>query len=140
MTVTNGTLPIGWVFYDADCPFCARGAARWSEGFARRGFVWLPLQTPGTAARLHVTEADLRAEMRLQLADGTIYSGIHAWLVLLRSIWWLRPLAAVMALPPLGGLAATGYRWIARHRHCLGGRCAVNRREPCRHSAFFEMP
>ena len=140
MTVNNASPPAGCVFYDAECPFCARGAARLGGSFARRGFLWLPLQKAGTAARLRVTEADLRGEMKLQLADGTIVGGVHAWIVLLRSIWWLRPVAFVLALPGFRGLASTAYRWIARHRHCLGGHCALNRRAHHRHSAFLEFP
>ena len=52
-TVNNETR--GWIFFDADCQVCARSAARVSRLLERLGFRLLPLQTPGTAARLGVS-------------------------------------------------------------------------------------
>lgn len=116
---------LGVAYYDAECVFCTRAVTRWGARFARRGFRWQPLQTPGTATRLGLSEAALRQEMVLALADGTVASGAAAWAVLLRSVWWLWPLGWALGLPGLRGLARRGYRWIARHRHCLGGACVV---------------
>jgi predicted DCC family thiol-disulfide oxidoreductase YuxK len=130
------------VFYDADCPGCRQGVARFGAPFARRGFLWRPLQTPGAAAHLGITDAARREEMTLLLADGRILGGLDAWCALFRSVWWLWPLGALLALPGARALAAAAYRRIARHRYCIGGR----RREPDRgkgprrHRAFFEMP
>ena len=75
----------GQVFYDADCGLCSRGVTRWGGLFERRGFHWLPLQTPGVAARLGASDADLRAEMKLQLASGRVLGGVDAWKVLFRA-------------------------------------------------------
>jgi predicted DCC family thiol-disulfide oxidoreductase YuxK len=132
----------GRVFYDAECRFCVAGRRRWGGLFERRGFVWLPLQTPGTAARLGITEAQLRAEMWLLRADGRAFSGVGAWRELLRSVWWLWPLGMLLALPGINALARVLYRWIARNRHCLGGRCRIHAHDSAthRHRAFLELP
>jgi len=115
----------GSIFYDAECRFCVGHRLRWGRIFERRGFLWLPLQTPGTEARLGITESQLQAEMWLQLADGRKFSGVDAWSVQMRYVWWLWPLGVALAMPGLNALARAGYRWIARHRHCLGGACAI---------------
>jgi len=128
----------GWVFYDADCAFCVRGAMRCGGFFARHGFHWLPLQTPGTTERLKVDKAALREEMKLLLADGCVVGGVDAWVILCRAVWWLWPLGFFLALPGIHWFAGCVYRWIARHRHCFGGyrKNSIHHR----HGTFFEMP
>ena len=118
----------GWIYFDADCRFCVGHRQRWGRIFERRGFVWLPLQTPGTAERLGITEAQLRAEMWLQLADGRKFSGVNAWSVQMRRVWWLWPVGIVLALPGFNAMGRALYRWIAKHRHCIGGACTIPRR------------
>lgn len=120
----------GWVFYDAECRFCVAGMKRWGGVFARRGFVWLPLQTPGAAQRLGVTEEQLLAEMWLQRADGRVFSGVDAWSAMMRRVWWLWPLGVLLVLPGLRWCGAQCYRWIARNRRCLGGTCKIHTHLP----------
>lgn len=140
MPVDNVGEARGWIFYDAQCPFCRRQCQRWGPTFARRGFVWLPLQTPGTANRLGVTESELRREMKLLRTDGRVLGGVEAWAVLLRSVGWLRPVGWLLACPGLRDLAGLGYRWVARHRYCLGGTCPLPQLPLRRHRAFLEFP
>jgi predicted DCC family thiol-disulfide oxidoreductase YuxK len=118
------------VFYDVECRFCVAGMKRWGGLFARRGFQWLPLQTSGTAARLGVTEAQLLAEMWLQLADGRVASGVNAWSALMRSVWWLWPLGVLIGVPGLNAIARAVYRWVARNRRCFGGSCKIHSHAP----------
>ena len=140
ITDTNAKLT-GWIYYDAECPFCVRGVMRCREVFGRRGFQWLPLQTAGVADELRVTEADLRMEMKLLLADGRIAGGVAAWLILFRSVWWLWPIAIFLGLPGIRTIAHHAYAWIARNRYCLGGACRVRERNrKHRHGVFFELP
>ena len=117
----------GEIFYDADCGLCSRGATRWGGLFACRGFTWLPLQTPGTTARTGASEAELRDEMKLRLADGRVVGGAAAWAILFRSVWWLWPLGVVMAWPGVRVLSAAAYRWFARNRHCISGACGLHK-------------
>jgi predicted DCC family thiol-disulfide oxidoreductase YuxK len=140
MTDNNARATAGWVFYDAECAFCVRGVARWGPLFSRAGFVWKPLQTPGAAQQLGVAESDLRSEMKLLTADARVCGGVDAWARLFRSVWWLWPVGALLALPGLRAVGAWGYRWVARNRHCLGGSCRRHRDPPQRHRSFFEMP
>lgn len=127
ITDKTASTPTGWIYFDGECRFCIAHRQRWGSVFERRGFVWVPLQTPGTAERLGITEAQLRAEMWLQLADGRKFAGVNAWSVQMRRVWWLWPLGTLIALPGANTLARALYRWIAKHRHCFGGACAVPR-------------
>ena len=125
MSDNKAKTPAGWIYFDAECRFCVAHRRRWGRVFERRGFVWLPLQTPGAAERLGVTDAQLRAEMWLQFADGRTFSGVNAWSAQMRRVWWLWPLGVVLALPGFNAAARALYRWVAKNRHCLGGACAV---------------
>ncbi|MBM3881389.1 MAG: DUF393 domain-containing protein [Verrucomicrobia bacterium] len=132
----------GWIYFDAACRICAAGVARWGGLWAQRGFRWLPLQSPEAATRLGVSEAALGEEMRLLLPEGRVLGGAKVWAFLLRSVWWLWPLGALMAVPGLNRLSDAGYHWIARRRHCLGGSCARRPAEKRRHRTipFVELP
>jgi predicted DCC family thiol-disulfide oxidoreductase YuxK len=136
------TTPRGEVFYDAGCGMCSRGATRWGGVFARRGFHWLPLQTPGTPERTGASEVELRGEMKLRFADGRVVGGATAWAVLFRAVWWLWPLGVLMGLPGLNTLSAAAYRWIARNRYGISGACGLRRHslDYHRHGAFLELP
>ena len=125
ITDNKTTQPTGLIFFDAECRFCVANRLRWGQLFERRGFVWLPLQTSSAAERLGVTERQLREEMWLQLADGRKFSGVKAWGVLTRRVWWLWPLGFVLALPGFNAAARALYRWVANNRHCLGGACTI---------------
>jgi predicted DCC family thiol-disulfide oxidoreductase YuxK len=122
----KGTKPVGWIYFDAECRFCVAHRRRWGPIFERRGFVWLPLQTPGAAERLGITDSQLRAEMWLQLADGRKFSGVNAWSAQMRRVWWLWPLGVMLAVPGVNAGAKVLYRWIAKNRHCLGGTCTIH--------------
>jgi predicted DCC family thiol-disulfide oxidoreductase YuxK len=122
------TKPTGWIYFDGECRFCVEHRKRWGSIFERRGFVWRPLQTPGTADRLGITEMQLQAEMWLQLADGRTFSGINAWSAVMRRVWWLWPVGVVLALPVFNAMGRALYRWIAKHRHCIGGVCTIPKR------------
>lgn len=132
----------GVVYYDAECAFCARNVARWGAVFTRRGFRWVPLQTPGAAERLGPAGDSLREEMKLSLPGGRVAGGIDAWAVLTRSVWWLWPVGVLLALPGIHWLGARGYRWVAEHRHCLGGVCTLPGAGARRHRPipFLELP
>ena len=123
ITDNKANLPTGWIFFDAECRFCVANRRRWGRIFERPGFVWLPLQTPGTAERLGITPELLMAEMWVLPAGAPPLNGVDAWIGLMRYVWWLRPLAVMLNLPGIKRLAQSVYRSIARNRYCIAGRC-----------------
>ena len=112
------------------------------ELFARRGFVWEPLQTPRAMTLLGVTSAETLTEMKLVLRSGRVVGGSEAWSELFRSVWWLWPAGWLMQLPGLKGLSCELYRRLARNRHRLGAACGISLRpaRPRRTIPFLELP
>lgn len=131
ITVNNTTQ--GWVCYDAGCGVCVAIIARLSRLLGRHGFQILPLQTPGAAARIGVSEEALLARMHLWTADGRRYAGADAVVEIARGIPWARPLVAATRLPGVLPLLRRGYDWIAAHRTCGGGDCLVQQKPNITH-------
>ena len=128
MTDSSASLA-GWIFYDAACAPCVTARQRTGRLFASRGFAWLPLQTPGSAARLRVPESDFAIRLHLQLADGRVLNNADALGVLCRSVWWLWPLGVLLLVPGFREVGRATYDWIARNRYCVTGACAVDRNQ-----------
>ncbi len=115
----------GWVLYDGDCRFCAGLARRFRPWLAGRHFELVPLQTPWVRTRLGLPDSDLLAEMRLLRPDGKVFGGVDALLEISRHYWWTWPLRHVVRLPGIKNLLRLGYQWVAGHRKCAEGTCAV---------------
>jgi acetyl esterase len=111
-----------WVLvYDGQCRFCERcvGLVRRWDLAGRVGTV--PFQdaaawegTPG------LSRDALEQAMHLVSPAGRVFAGAAAASPLLKLLpgGWI--LAAPLALPGAGRIAAAAYRWVARHRHRLG--------------------
>jgi predicted DCC family thiol-disulfide oxidoreductase YuxK len=131
----------GWIFYDAACPICRTASRMLEDIFARRGFKWVPLQTPGTAGHLGFPEAALLEEMKLLLPDHRVLGGIESWIRLFRSVWWLWPLGTLLSLPGCNALGRVSYRWLARHRYRLAGKCPASPQKRHRRTIpFMDLP
>ena len=111
----------GWVFFDADCAFCSAWARHLHATLESRGFGLAALQSPRVRALLNLPDGELLREMRLLTADGSVLGGADALIFLARTIWWAWPVYALAQLPGVRALLAAAYRWLAAHRHCLGG-------------------
>jgi predicted DCC family thiol-disulfide oxidoreductase YuxK len=115
----------GWLFFDADCPFCTR-IARWLLPILeKRGLDVAPLQDPRVGALLGLSRAELMREMRFLLSDGSQYGGADAVLALAREIWWTRPVVWFAKLPGMTEALRSAYRRIAARRKCAAAECAV---------------
>jgi predicted DCC family thiol-disulfide oxidoreductase YuxK len=116
----------GWILYDGECQRCIAAAKRFDRIFARRGFKFLPLQTPWVQRRLGLVPAEPLREMRVLTMDGEDFGGAKAIIYLWRQIWWTQPLGWLAQLPGLPRLLDRGYQWIARHRGCTHIACWRN--------------
>ncbi|MGH9580359.1 MAG: thiol-disulfide oxidoreductase DCC family protein [Terriglobales bacterium] len=121
-TVTEYHFPAGWVVYDGECALCKRLARRYRAPLEKSDYVFVPLQAPWMAARLHISYGiapqELLDEMRVLTGDGRALSGADAMLHLARFFWWARPLTLLARIPGVLPLLRAGYRMVARHRHC----------------------
>jgi predicted DCC family thiol-disulfide oxidoreductase YuxK len=126
-TTGHGTMN-GIVFYDGECSICTQGARRLEPVLARRRISLAPLQAPDACLSLGVAEEDRLREMRLRLADGTVFGGPSAVVEVARRIWWAWPLWAFSRLPGAMRLMRAAYDWVARHRSCANGVCRLDHR------------
>jgi predicted DCC family thiol-disulfide oxidoreductase YuxK len=113
------------IYYDDECLFCRDMLRLFGRALARRRFIFVPLQAPGAARLLGVSDDHLLDEMRVRLDDGVVFGGASAVLAIARRIWWAWPLWALSRVPGVMPVLDVAYRWIARNRHCLNGACAV---------------
>ena len=130
------------VLYDAECRFCLGLVRRFELLLVRHGFALLPLQTPWVRARLGLSDEQLLAEIRLLLPNGNLFGGADALVEISRGYWWAFPLRVLARIPGGMRFLRAIYRWIARHRFWILGRCLSRKCRPPhhRHTAFFEMP
>lgn len=115
----------GWVFFDRDCAVCTSLARRFRRTLEKRGFGLAVLQDPRVRALLALPPKDLLTELRVATADGKIYGGADAVVLLARQIWWAWPLHAAAKLPGVPRILSACYRWFADHRTCLSGSCSL---------------
>ena len=114
----------GWVFYDAQCPFCVRTAKMLTGVIGPRGFGLAALQDPRAQSLVNVPPEELLNEMRLVTADGEQFGGADALVRLCRSVWWARPIGWLAQLPWVMRFLRDRYRSFAARRSCAAIQCA----------------
>lgn len=115
----------GWVFFDAECSFCAALARRFRSVLEPRGYALAPLQDPRVQELLALPPGQLLREMRVLTCAGQVIGGADAIVFLARGIWWAWPLYAVAQLPGMRAVLRAGYRWIAARRRCTSATCVA---------------
>ena len=115
------------IYYDDECRFCRDMLRRFGRTLARRRFTFVPLQSPGAARVLRVSDEHLLDEMKVRLDDGSVFGGASALAAIARRIWWAWPLWVLSRVPGAMLVLDAAYRRIARNRHCLNGACEVRR-------------
>jgi predicted DCC family thiol-disulfide oxidoreductase YuxK len=132
----------GWVLYDEDCRFCVALARRFRAPLAIRHFQLLPLQTPWVLERLKISNQDWMAEMRLLKPDNSVFGGADALLEIGRQFRWTWPIRQLARYPSIRNAFHGMYRWVARHRDCARGACAMAGKpahKPGRISAYLPL-
>ena len=115
--------------YDGQCRFCEHCVGlvrRWDR--AGR-VIAVPFQdvaawhgVPGLSCEA------LATQMHVVSPVGRVYAGAAAAAPLLRQLPGGGAVAALLDLPGVGRVASRAYRWVARHRHCLGCASSACRR------------
>jgi len=118
MTDTKGRQARGWLFFDEECKFCSRLAARLKTPMRQRGLAVAPLQDPRVATLLGLSRQELLQSVRYVSSGGNQYSGAEALVKLSTEFWWARPLGWLARAPGGMRLLHAGYRWIAARRQC----------------------
>lgn len=111
------------VFFDGQCPLCRREIAfiRWLD---RRGRVTTTdISAAGfDASSIGRTPDELMARIHGRLADGTLVEGVEVFRRLYGAVGF-GPLVALSRVAPISWALDAAYRWFARNRLRLTGRC-----------------
>jgi len=112
------------VFHDGHCPLCTR-EMRFLRGLDRRGRIrFTDVAAPEfDASSVGIAWEALMDRIHARLPDGTLLEGLEVLRQLYTAVGWAR-LVAVTRLPGVAQLLDLGYRWFARNRLRLTGRCA----------------
>src|ERR1700733_15264264 len=87
------------VFYDADCACCVNVARRFGRVLGRRRRELMPLHALGARCRRGLPDDQRLDEMRVRLANGTVFGDAAAVAEIARRIWWAWPFWAFSRLP-----------------------------------------
>lgn len=120
------SVPAVEVFFDGECPLCAKEVAfvRRLDRGARVRFtdIAAPDFDAGAIGR---TQADLMARIQGRLPDGTFVEGVEVFRRMY-SATAFAPLVVLTRLPGISHLLDASYRWFAKNRLRLTGRCDSN--------------
>ena len=113
------------VFFDGACPLCRREIDMLKR-FDRRQLIRVTaISAPGfDPASLGKSFDDLMARIQGRLADGTWIEGVEVFRRLYSAIG-LGPVVALTRIPGISHSFDLGYRWFARNRLRLTGRCSA---------------
>jgi predicted DCC family thiol-disulfide oxidoreductase YuxK len=126
MTDSKGRHARGWLFFDAECEFCARIATWLARPMSRRGLAVAPLQDPRVGVLLGLSREQLLRAIRFVASDGSQCSGAEALLAVVREFGWARPLVWASRVPGMLPAMWAGYQWVAHHRRCLAHHCVAD--------------
>jgi predicted DCC family thiol-disulfide oxidoreductase YuxK len=114
---------VGWILYDDSCGFCRRWVPFWGETLRKRGFDIAPLQAEWVLPELHLSEADLLADLRLLLVNGEQIQGADVYRYAMKRIWWAYPVFLLSIAPVCRRIFDWSYRAFALHRHEVSRAC-----------------
>ena len=109
--------------YDGNCGFCTSVAMKISDRWRvpAKAASWQDLGGDGLA-ELGLSPADVQRAAWWVDSDGRLFEGhLAVAKSLMAARGWRGAVGKVILIPPVGGVAAAGYRIVARYRHRLPG-------------------
>ena len=109
--------------YDGNCGFCTSVAMKISDRWRvpAKASSWQDLGGDGLA-ELGLTPADGQKAAWWVDSDGRLFEGYLAVAKsLIAAQGWRGAVGKMILIPPVGGVAAVGYRIVVRNRHRLPG-------------------
>ncbi|MCG2836014.1 DUF393 domain-containing protein [Photobacterium sp. WH77] len=113
------------VFYDGACPTCVRDR-KWYESWLGQHphlVEWYDItgKDEELAAMGIVPDEALR-ELHVQDNNGAVHKEMDAYILLLKQIWWMRPVAWLMGLSGIRQVLSAVYRRMVDQRLAREGR------------------
>ncbi|MGR5146415.1 DCC1-like thiol-disulfide oxidoreductase family protein [Photobacterium alginatilyticum] len=113
------------VYYDGSCASCVEDRARYEIWLGKHidQVSWFDI-TDQNAYLIDrgIDPARALRELHVEDAEGVIHRELDAYILLLQQIWWLRPLAWVIALPFIRRRLSQWYRRQVDSRLARDGR------------------
>ena len=120
----------GVLVFDGRCGVCTRAVnllARWN----RTGMLRIePMQSPGMADRLGVTDDRMMESAWWLDSSGAIFAGAYAMNVALAAALGTRLPLRIYRIPGVGAVQNVIYRWVATHRYRFRGVTPLCEAEP----------
>jgi predicted DCC family thiol-disulfide oxidoreductase YuxK len=120
----------GVLVFDGRCGVCTRAVnllARWN----RTGMLRIePMQSPGMADRLGVTDERMLESAWWLDSSGAIFAGAYAMNVALAAALGTRLPLRIYRIPGVGAVQNVIYRWVATHRYRFRGVTPLCEAEP----------
>lgn len=115
------------VFFDGECPLCRREIDMLRKLDRRGALVTTDIAEPGfDAASIGKTQSELMARIHGRvLPSGELVEGVEVFRRLYAAVGF-GPVVAVSRVPPFSWAAEAGYRWFAKNRLKLTGRCTAD--------------
>jgi predicted DCC family thiol-disulfide oxidoreductase YuxK len=112
------------VFFDGDCPLCAREVQILRRLDKRERIRFVDIAADGfDPSQVGVSWEALMDRIHGRLPDGTIVEGVEVFRRLYTEVGF-GPLVALTRVPGIEQMLELGYRWFAKNRLRLTGRCA----------------
>lgn len=111
-------------YYDGACPLCVREVRLLRRLDTRGRLRFVDIAAPGfDAASVGVSREALMDRIHGRLADGTLVEGVEVFRRLYAAVGF-GALVAPTRLPGVRQMLDLAYRWFAKNRLRLTGRCA----------------
>ena len=111
----------GTLFFDGKCGMCTRSRNFLLKLNRTGDLLTEPLQTPGTAERLGISDASLMDAVRWLDATGNVYAGAEAANAAVSAALGTRVPLLIYRIPGIRSLEDAVYRWVADHRYRFPG-------------------
>ncbi|WP_299018147.1 thiol-disulfide oxidoreductase DCC family protein [uncultured Photobacterium sp.] len=113
------------VFYDGSCESCVKDRAYFEHwlGKSVNQVQWFDItDQDAELQRLGIDPALALKELHVQGEDGVIYRELDAYILLLKLVWWLRPVVWVIQIPLVRVRISRWYRRMVDQRLAREGR------------------
>jgi predicted DCC family thiol-disulfide oxidoreductase YuxK len=107
------------VYFDGACPKCLRDRKLYETlaGSSAADVSWFDITGQENRLReLGIDPHKALSELHVSDAQGRIFAELDAYRVLLKKIWWLKPLAWLIGLPGIRALLAKLYHRQVKRR------------------------
>lgn len=113
------------VYYDGACPSCVRDRQNYEKIAANASdqVLWVDItDRDAELKKLGIDPQKALTELHLATADGEVISELDAYIILMRRVFWLKPLAWLIGLPGVRPLLSRGYQRMVTRRLKKSGR------------------